>query len=105
MLRVKASERKRSCGEKGSVLWKTVALEACSCVEAHERKRNCGEIELSVWKQSLSRHARVFEASERRRDSVGSAGRDAEPERAESAFLAEREAACTSIRRSTLMRR
>ena len=28
-----------------------------------------------------------FEASERRRDSVESAGRDAEPERAESAFL------------------
>jgi len=37
-----------------------------------------------------------FEASERRRDSVESAGRDAEPERAESAFLAVGEAACTS---------
>ena len=62
---------------------------------------------------------RLFEASERRSDSVGSAGRDAEPERAESAFLAVREAACTSSlpfwavgevactssRRSTLMRR
>ena len=40
-----------------------------------------------MWKQSLSRRARVFEMSERRRDSVESAGRDVEPERAESAFL------------------
>ena len=44
--------------------------------------------EFSVWKTvGFSRRARGFEASEPRRHSVGSAGRDAEPERAESAFL------------------
>ena len=60
MLGVEASERKRNCGEKGSVFVETVALEACSGFRSERTKEG---------------------------QCVESAGRDAESESAESAFL------------------
>uniref|UniRef100_A0A8C4Q210 Aldehyde dehydrogenase domain-containing protein n=1 Tax=Eptatretus burgeri TaxID=7764 RepID=A0A8C4Q210_EPTBU len=69
---------KRGSEAKGRSL-STSQREACSCVEgAYERETREKRSSRFGKRSGFSRRARGLEASERRRDSVGSAGRDAE---------------------------